>query len=205
MSISGASGRADLRYNGILKLLNGPGGIPPATNGIAIDTAGNVGIGTTSPTSKLEIVAQDGLKIRGFQPFLTLSDANAGNKSSFMQSANGDVFLLTDSRAALVLKDGSGNVGIGTTSPTAKFHVIGTTRTSLIQVTGGSDVAENFEFAETVKPGMVVAIDPLQTGKLVVSRGVYNRRVAGIISGANNLSAGMTLPDLKNTKNSQPV
>ncbi len=31
MTIAGSSGRADLRFDGTLKLLNGPGGIPPAT------------------------------------------------------------------------------------------------------------------------------------------------------------------------------
>lgn len=55
MTISGTSGRADLRYDGTLKLLNGSGGIPAATSGIAITTSGNVGIGTTTPTFKLQV------------------------------------------------------------------------------------------------------------------------------------------------------
>jgi hypothetical protein len=38
-----------------------------------------------------------------------------------------------------------------------------------------------------------------------LARGAYNRRVAGIVSGANNLSAGMLLPDLKESKDSMPV
>src|SRR4029077_17560154 len=82
-----------------------------------INNAGNVGIGSPSLaptlTSKLEIFAQDGLGINGFQPFVTLRDTNASNKSSFIQGVNGDVVLLTNSRAAMVLKDGNGNVLIG--------------------------------------------------------------------------------------------
>ena len=47
LTIAGASGRADMRFGGsTLKLVAGPAGGPPAaTNGIIIDTAGNVGIG----------------------------------------------------------------------------------------------------------------------------------------------------------------
>ncbi len=77
---------------------------------------------------------------------------------------------------------------------------------SVLQITGGSDLAENFEMVdEQMKPGTIVAIDPRNAGKLVLARGAYNRRVAGVISGANNLSAGMLLPDLENAKNSMPV
>lgn len=100
----------------------------------------------------------------------------------------------------------NGNVGFGTINPTNKLEVVGTTKTSILQITGGSDLAENFAVAGgNVKPGVVVAIDPKRSGKLVVARGQYNRRVAGIVSGANDLAAGMLLPDLNGSDDSHPV
>ena len=52
------TGRADLRFDGsTLKLITGPpnSGPPAATNGIVIDTAGRVGIGTTTPPARLTV------------------------------------------------------------------------------------------------------------------------------------------------------
>ena len=56
MSISGVN-RADVRFDGsTLKLLAGTGVGPPSSfNGIAINTNGNVGIGTTTPVAKLHV------------------------------------------------------------------------------------------------------------------------------------------------------
>lgn len=100
-----------------------------ATYDMRIDNNGNVGIGNISLasalTSKLEIFAQDGMRISGFQPFLTLLDTNGGNKSSFMQGANGDAVLLTNSRAAMVLKDGTGNVLIGGAPSQHRLNISG--------------------------------------------------------------------------------
>jgi len=93
---------------------------------MTVATSGNVGIGTTTPVSKLDIAAQDGLRISGFQPFLTLRDTNGGNKSSFLQGLNGDAYLLTNSRGGLVVKDITGNVGIGTATPSAQLQIAGT-------------------------------------------------------------------------------
>ncbi len=76
----------------------------------------------------------------------------------------------------------------------------GTASIGVLEILSGSDLAEKFEVEDETKPGMVVAIDPQNAGKLFISRGAYNRRVAGVISGANNLSAGMVLPDLTSDK-----
>ncbi|MBN2562218.1 MAG: hypothetical protein JXQ75_14940 [Phycisphaerae bacterium] len=81
----------------------------------------------------------------------------------------------------------------------------GDVQVPVLVITGGSDLAEKFDVTEETKPGMVVAIDPANPGKLCISRGAYNRRVAGVISGANDVTAGMILADLPGAKNSQPV
>jgi hypothetical protein len=81
----------------------------------------------------------------------------------------------------------------------------GLTSTKTLQITGGSDLAEHFEVAEEVQPGMVVAIDPQNAGKVMLARGAYNRRVAGVISGAHDLSAGMLLPDPSGAQNAMAV
>jgi len=287
---------------------------------LTIGTNGNVGIGTTNPSSKVEIAAQDGLKLNGYQPFFTLQDANASGKRSYIQGVNGDLVFIPHSfagnGAAMIVRDtsntgsrvqinaqdaltavgyqpfltlsdsssgysrgviqqvggglnlfadsylsganpraylrldNSGNVGIGTATPepAAKLHVAGsflrvdgardeqayiggdgigndvnlgssnssvtdvvlwnraTSRhmklvASALTITGGADFAENFDInaAETssaapqLKAGMVVSIDPASPGKLQLTKRAYDRRVAGIISGAGGVKPGMTM------------
>jgi hypothetical protein len=89
------------------------------------------------------------------------------------------------------------HVGIGTVEPKAELDVNGTTRTKILQIAGGADIAEPFDVtpreAVSPAPGMVVSIDPRQAGKLTLSGEAYDRKVAGIISGANGINAGLTL------------
>jgi hypothetical protein len=175
---------------------------------LTMSNNGNVGIGTTTPNSRLEIAAQDGLQISGYQPFLTLSDGNAGWARVRMQNVNGGINFQTNDLTsiggtAMYIQNGTHNVGIGTHLPQAKLDVIGTTRTSALQITGGADFAENFDVnvaamnneAETTKveAGMVVSLDPASPGKLALSTQAYDRRVAGIISGAGGVKPGMVM------------
>lgn len=70
--------------------------------------------------------------------------------------------------------------------------------TDVLQIQGGSDVSEHFEIRGRKEnslplPGMVVSIDPENPGDLVVSDQAYDRRVAGIISGAGGVQPGMLM------------
>ncbi len=72
----------------------------------------------------------------------------------------------------------------------------GRIRTDILRIQGGSDLSEQFDISGPtgdVKPGMVVSIDPKRPGKLVLSREAYERRVAGIISGAGGVEPGMLM------------
>ena len=69
------------------------------TNGaevMRISPSGNVGLGTSPTSNKLEIAAQDGLQIHGFQPFLTLIDSNSSDARARIQTANGDIGFQTE-------------------------------------------------------------------------------------------------------------
>jgi hypothetical protein len=65
--------------------------------------------------------------------------------------------------------------------------------------TMGGDIAESFTVATPqqglarLEAGMVVIIDPESIGKLRLASEPYDRRVAGIISGANGLRPGMVM------------
>ncbi|HPB30877.1 MAG TPA: hypothetical protein PLB62_05440 [Candidatus Sumerlaeota bacterium] len=65
-----------------------------------------------------------------------------------------------------------------------------------LQLTGGSDLSENFEVnssPEAIRPGMVVCIDPKDEGKLILSARAYEKTVAGIISGAGEINPGILM------------
>jgi hypothetical protein len=67
--------------------------------------------------------------------------------------------------------------------------------TNVLEITGGSDVAEPFDINSNkdVLPGMVVSIDPDHPGKLKVSEQAYDKCVAGIVSGAEGINTGLLL------------
>jgi hypothetical protein len=83
----------------------------------------------------------------------------------------------------------------------------GPVKVGVLEITG-ADVAEKFPVshdATEAQPGMVMEIDPENPGELCLARGAYNRRVAGVISGANNLPTGAILGHLPGNEDALPV
>lgn len=69
----------------------------------------------------------------------------------------------------------------------------GLAKVKTLQILGGADLAERFEVAGAPEPGTVLAIDPAAPGRLEPAAEAYSHRVAGVVSGANALDAGIVL------------
>ena len=68
--------------------------------------------------------------------------------------------------------------------------------TQILQVTGGSDLSENFDIKAPgmePQPGQIVCIDPENPGRLITSSRAHDNTVAGIISGAGGVKTGMLM------------
>jgi hypothetical protein len=82
-------------------------------------TSGNVGIGTTTPSFKLDV--------NGTARFNSQFDIYGTTRvTHFNWGANGDAYIRSGEDAGkIILQDIGGNVGIGTTSPSSKLEVNG--------------------------------------------------------------------------------
>ena len=126
--------------------------------GDVIVANGNVGIGTTSPGAKLEIEgsSEPGIRLRetgGSNYYDIKTDGSiawfgdrANNVKNLVVTAGGGAEIRTNGglvafkvenqapAGSLYIKSTSGNVGIGTTSPSSKLHVSSATSTSITTV-----------------------------------------------------------------------
>jgi hypothetical protein len=103
--------------NPIMSLLNG----------------GNVGIGTSSPSQKLQVAGNVAIANGGWFGFGDVDERIAGDNAGFMQ------FFTSGTEKMRI--DSSGNVGIGTSSPStfsSKLAVAGNSGTGVVQLTVAS-------------------------------------------------------------------
>jgi hypothetical protein len=155
--------------------------------------AGKPAMSLVSNSGTLQIAAQDGLQIVGFEPFLTLADSNSGFARARIQNARGDINFFTEASFAtgippMRIVNSSGNVEV----------------TGDIQLTN-ADCAEDFNIGTdvTVDAGTVMVLG--EEGALYPSQYAYDKRVAGVVSGAGNYKPGIVLDKQQSESNRQPI
>ena len=94
--------------------------------------------------------------------------------------------------------DGQRNAGGGQSLMTLDgetgLYVAGPASVCTLTIRGGCDLAEPFPMKEAeIEKGSVVVIDDEHPGQLKLSKEAYDTRVAGIISGAKGISAGIAM------------
>ena len=167
-----------------------------------------VGIGTTNPTEKLVVLGAVNIKNPGEGQVLLFlgierhwqlrqfgTDAGAALELASVGGGGNKNFLIST----------TGRVGIGTTNPQARLHVEGDIVASGDIRLLNADCAEEFDMCETeqVEPGTVMVLG--EEGKLEQSQNAYDKRVAGVVSGAGDYKPGIVLDKQESSHTRKPI
>jgi hypothetical protein len=177
---------------GLTNLFVGTGGSVPlylGTNNTPrftiLPTSGNVGIGTTNPSYRLDV---QGGSINSSGGLCIAGDC----KTAWSQVGGSSQWTTSGT----TINYAGGNVGIATATPTEKLDVTGNVKvTGNMTVSGNiaakyQDVAEWVQAASELAAGVVVVLDSSKSNHVISSSKSYDTRVAGVISAQPGIILG---------------
>lgn len=198
--------------------LSGLTGLRLRTGGadrLAIDGGGQIGIGTSMPSAHLDIASTssdagpwavlsgggsilNNIALRlfdrgtasGNHNIIEFSHSNAGSPASVARIVSESVGSNSVNGGRLTFQVASNNAG-GYFEDQLVLDHDGRTKVRVLEITG-ADLVESFDISDRgCQPGTVVVIDDAESGRLRSSSTPYDTRVAGVVSGAGGLAAGI--------------
>ena len=165
---------------------------------MTIDYRGNVGIGTTSPTSPAGV--SKFLSIASnTHAGLVLFDSVAGDSTEIWND-DGKLTILAGNGAGDIILDG-GNVGIGTTSPSYRLTAYGSSTNSEIVASFGSANDQN-EYTAIGLSGFIALNGATKAGLALKRTGTYGTGELHFLNNNTLDNSDMTLSDSKMMINS---
>jgi hypothetical protein len=174
------------------------------TTSLALSTA-NVGIGTKSPQNRLHVgsgstsIAPSRVDavVASTKPDAGIAIAQNSGVNVLLQASGAGGYIGTTSNHPLVLRtNDQDRVAIDTD---------GNLRVTGDVILTNADCAEDFDIADTalVNPGTVMVVG--EKGKLEQSQKAYDKRVAGVVSGAGDYKPGIVLDKQESSNTRQPI
>ncbi|NOX84461.1 MAG: hypothetical protein GXO86_00620 [Chlorobi bacterium] len=182
-------------------------GIPDATVYSAnTGTNGIAGYFESNGSDATMVIQQNGTT----GPFLKAFGPNGGNEEIKIDNDGTTTFYNSSYYKTVVIdpsESGTNDAGqitlFNATGTTATIEIdgdwggsgYGRITTNQLQITGGSDLSEFFVLSDhdNIRKGMVVSIDENNPGRLAISKEAYDKKVAGIVSGAKNIKPGLIM------------
>jgi hypothetical protein len=163
---------------------------------VRVEPNGNVGIGTTAIYHTFQVGG-------GYDGNLGFDGSDGSPNAGYLRFGDntGWKFHITRQRE----KGGGAPLNTGTTGVLMTIQDNGTVEVTGDIVMSASDFAEDFqvEASDTIEPGTVMVLD--ENGVLRPSDKGYDRKVAGVISGAGDCRPGLILDRQKALRGRLPV